>query len=302
MTSQAMPPRPRKTKAEAAPHHEGRPLMVRRARKSDENGAVQPESRLFVTALARGLEILSAFRIGDGPLGNQELARRSNLPKPTVSRMTHTLAQLGYLTFNPGAETYELGGRSLALGYAAISNMDIRRVARPIMREIAERENLHIALGIRDRLMILTVDTWEGKSLIGLRLPAGARMPIATTSAGKAYLAMVPEEERTRIMEEVQRQHGDEWGRIQSSITQARRDMAQHGYCLSLGEWQNDINGAGAAVVLPNGSGVYALSIGGPAYMVNREQLKAEYGPMLAAAARRIEAELGAESRPDRFR
>jgi DNA-binding IclR family transcriptional regulator len=270
--------------------------MVRRSRKAaEEDGSAPAESRLFVTALARGLEILSAFRIGDGPLGNQELARRSNLPKPTVSRMTHTLAQLGYLTFNPGAETYELGGRTLALGYAAISNMDIRRVARPIMRQIAEREDLHIALGIRDRLMILAIETWEGKSLIGLRLPPGARMPIATTSAGKAYLAMVAEEERGRVLEEVQRQHGDAWPRVQTSIAQARRDMARHGFCLSLGEWQSDINGAGAAVVLPNGSGVYALSIGGPAYMVSREQLKTEYGPMLAAAARRIEEELGAE-------
>ncbi len=271
--------------------------MVRRPRKDD---AAAAESRLFVTALARGLEILSAFRIGDGPLGNQELARRANLPKPTVSRMTHTLAQLGYLSFHPGQETYELGGRTLSLGYAAISNMDIRRVARPIIKEIAERENLHIALGIRDRLMVLAVETWEGRSLIGLRLPPGARMPIATTSAGKAYLATVAEEERRSVLEEVRRQHGDEWPRIETSVNQARRDMARYGYCLSLGEWQSDINGAGAAVVLPNGSGVYALSIGGPAYMVSREQLRSEYGPMLAAAARRIEAELGSELRPVR--
>lgn len=198
----------------AAQGRGGRPPMVRRSRKPDDADVDRPESRQFVTARARGLEILSAFRIGDGPLGNQELAQRANLPKPTVSRMTHTLAQMGYLTFNKGTETYEWAGRTLSLGYAAISNMDIRRVAGPIMREIAERENLHIALGIRDRLMILAIETWESRSPIALRLPTGARMPIATTSAGKAYLAMVPADERKRVLDEVRRHHGAEWPRI----------------------------------------------------------------------------------------
>lgn len=298
---------PRKTDARAtraaalnqavAGRVEARAPATRRPRKIDPDGQDLPDSRLFVTALARGLDILGAFRIGDGPLGNQELAHRSGLPKPTVSRMTHTLTQLGYLNFDPRAETYELGGRTLSLGYAAISNMDIRRVARPLMQEIAERENVHIALGIRDKLMVLAVETCEGKSLIGLRLPPGSRMPIATTSGGKAYLAAVSKEERATVMDEVRRNYGEEWPRIRRSVDQAIQEIATHGYCLSLGEWQSDINGVGAAIVLPNGSGVYVLALGSPAYLVGPDQLRTEYGPMLAKAARRIEADLGAEAK-----
>lgn len=269
-------------------------MIVRRPRKIETDPGEAADSRLFVTALARGLEILSAFRIGDGPLGNQELSRRSGLPKPTVSRMTHTLTQLGYLTFDPRTETYELGGRALSLGYAAISNVDIRRVARPIIEEIVERGNVHIALTMRDKLMILAVDTWEGRSLVGLRMPPGARMPIATTAGGKAYLAAVPESEREAVLDQVRSQHGDEWPRIRRSVEDAAREIERRGFCLSLGEWQSDINGAGAAVRLPNGS-VYALALGGPAYLVQREQLELEFGPLLYSAASRIEAQLGAE-------
>lgn len=284
--------------AHAAGRASVRAATARRPRKGDDEAAEPADSRLFVTALARGLEILGAFRIGDRPLGNQELAKRSGLPKPTVSRMTHTLTQLGYLSFEPRTETYELGGRALLLGYAAMSNVDIRRIARPIMEEIAERENVHIALTIRDKLMILAVETWEGRSLVGLRLSPGARMPIATTAGGKAYLASVPEAERNAILDEVRGQHGDEWPGIRLSVERAIREIDASGYCVSLGEWQSDINGAGAAIVLPNGSGVYALALGGPAYLVRREQLQEEYGPMLADAARRIEAELGSDARP----
>ena len=51
----------------------------------------------FNSALARGFRILRAFQVGDSFLGNAELARRSKIPKATVSRLTHTLCQLGYL-------------------------------------------------------------------------------------------------------------------------------------------------------------------------------------------------------------
>ena len=53
------------------------------------NGA--GKDRQFVTALARGLEILRCFQAGDPALGNQDIAERTGLPKPTVSRLTHTL-------------------------------------------------------------------------------------------------------------------------------------------------------------------------------------------------------------------
>ena len=35
-----------------------------------------PEDRHFVTALARGLDVLACFRSGDKALGNQEIAQR----------------------------------------------------------------------------------------------------------------------------------------------------------------------------------------------------------------------------------
>src|SRR5690606_20818969 len=57
-----------------------------------------PNDRKFITALARGLDVLSVFRPDDRLLGNQEIAARTGLPKPTVSRLTYTLTKLGYLT------------------------------------------------------------------------------------------------------------------------------------------------------------------------------------------------------------
>jgi DNA-binding IclR family transcriptional regulator len=248
--------------------------------------------RLFVTALARGLEVLSAFKAGDGALGNLELAKRTDLPKPTISRITHTLTQLGYLTYDQRLGTYELGGRTLSLGYAALANLDIRRIARPIMQSLADAHNLHVALAVRDKLMMLYVETCEGRGLVGLRISPGARVPIAVTALGKAYLSAVTDQELSGICDAIGRQQGDDWPLILRSIETAIRDVRERGFCLSVGEWRKDINAVGAPIVTPGGN-IYALTVGGPAYLVSQEQLDREYGPAVASAAKEITLSLG---------
>lgn len=267
---------------------------ARRPRATDDEAAEDSAGgRLFVSALARGLEVLSAFRARDRALGNLELAKRTGLPKPTISRITHTLTQLGYLAYDARSATYQLGGSTLSLSYVALANLDVRRVARPTMERLADSHNLHVALAMRDKQMMLNIETCEGQGLVGLRLATGSRMPVAVTAIGKAYLAAVADDERKSLMDAIRRQHGEDWPMIVRSVERATRDVAERGFCVSAGEWRKDINAVGAPVVAPGGSTVYALSIGGPAYLMSQEQLDNEYGPAIAAAAQQISAALG---------
>src|SRR5262249_56260790 len=110
-------------------------LVTRTAalQSSVENGLAEGavgKDRQFVTALARGLDILRAFHAGEGMLGNQEIAHRTGLPKPTVARLTHTLTELGYLNYIRRFRKYELGASLLPLPYPPISSIDLRRPSR----------------------------------------------------------------------------------------------------------------------------------------------------------------------------
>ncbi|RED35211.1 IclR family transcriptional regulator [Rhodopseudomonas thermotolerans] len=272
-----------------------RQSLQRAARRPRADAADRDDAggRLFVSALARGLEVLGAFRAGDRALGNQELAERTGLPKPTISRMTHTLIQLGYLTYEPRSATYQLGARALALSYAALANLDVRKAALPIMTRLAEDSQLHVGLGTRERLMMLNIESCESDALIGLRLPPGSRVPIATTSLGRAYLAAIGEDERTPLLAELRAHHGNDWPKLEKAIARSAREMAKSGFCISIGEWRKDINAVGAAIVPPNGGPVYTLSFGGPAYLVSQQQLIEKHGPALARAAKAISFALG---------
>ena len=62
----------------------------------------------FATTLAHGLDLLAAFRNRSGSLSNADLALHTGLSRPTVSRLTYTLAQLGYLK-RDGKGRFQLG-------------------------------------------------------------------------------------------------------------------------------------------------------------------------------------------------
>jgi len=98
---------------------------------SSDGEPVKPEKdRKFVEALSRGLDVLRAFSQGPVILGNQDIARITGLPKPTISRMTYTLTKLGYLSYNTQLEKYQLSSGVLALGYAYVSNLKVRQLAK----------------------------------------------------------------------------------------------------------------------------------------------------------------------------
>ncbi|WP_347333583.1 IclR family transcriptional regulator, partial [Ralstonia pseudosolanacearum] len=124
-----------------------------------ESGAGREGDPNFVTALARGLELLRAFRPGDTLLGNQEFVRRTGFPKATVSRLAGTLVALGYLRYDDALGKYGLDAGVLALGFAYLASSDVVQLARPHMSAFAQRHGVSISLGRRERLDMVYLET-----------------------------------------------------------------------------------------------------------------------------------------------
>jgi len=250
--------------------------------------------RHFVTALARGLEVLASFRHGDRMLGNQELARRSGLAKSTVSRLTHTLTELGYLVYIEDSAKYALGTATLSLGSAMLSRLDIRKLAHPLMQQLAEFGQCMVSLGSRDRLSMLYIDAVRGSAAVTLSLDSGARIQIATTAMGRAYLTAVSAQERSDIMERVRKlADGERWPELQRGVANALRDIRELGVCCSFGEWQKDVNAIAVPVRPGGGLPPMAINCGAPAYMVSKEFLLEQVRPRLIALANELESSLG---------
>lgn len=247
--------------------------------KSVDSGA--ENDRQSVRALERGLEILRCFKPGDRFLGNQEIATRTGLPKPTISRLTHTLTRLGYLAYSEKFGKYHLDSAVLALGYSFLVNMDVRRIARPLMQELAEYAQASVALGVQDRLNMLYIEAYRSSATVTLTLDVGSQIPIATTSMGRALLCALPESDRSALLDQVRLRNETEWPRIRTGIDQAMKDYAERGFCLSLGDWKRDVHAVAAPLIPSDGSRILIFSCAGAAFQLRRHMLEDDIGPRL---------------------
>ncbi len=257
------------------------------------------KDRHFVTALSRGLDVLACFRTGDALLGNGELAERCRLPKSTVSRLSQTLARLGYLRYVEDTAKYRLGGATLALGSAMLSGLAIRQVARPMMQEVADFSLAVVALGVRVELGIIYIEVCRNKAALTLSLDVGSRVPLVTTAMGRAYFAAAADDERDVILHELRDAEEASWPRRRRALEAGIEQQRKAGCCSSFGEWQPDVNGIAIGFRPGGGLPTMALNCGGPSFNLSRAFLLDEVRPRLSSVVRRLEDALGVERRVD---
>ena len=248
------------------------------------------DDRTFVTALARGLDVLRCFRPDETALTNQEIAARTGLPKPTVSRLTYTLRKLGYLVHSERTGTYRLGAGVLALGYGVLAGMEIGELAKEEMRALCEGPSPHVtaALGERHRLQMVYMAVRRSGEGVSLTMNVGARLPLFHSAMGRAVLAAMSGDERSHMLRLAVQQKPEDEDRIRRSLDSALESYERHGFCTSFGDWRTEVNGIAVAIASLNGDRLYGLNLGGPSFLVSPEMLMDEYGERLLAAGRAL--------------
>ena len=253
----------------------------------DEN-----KDRQFVTALARGLEVLRCFKPRDRHLGNQDIAERTGLPKPTVSRLTYTLTRMGYLYHDDKLGKYQLGTGVLSLGFSLLTNMDVLKIARPLMQELADYSHTVVSVGTRDRSSMIYLDGRHSTAAtVSLRREPGTRVPIATTAMGRALLCGLPEDEREQLLEKIRLKDLVNWPKHKLGIEQALRDYQERGFCLSIGDWRSDVNAVGVPMLPIAGCRLLTFNCAAPSFVLRRHMLEDDIGPRLVNLVRTVEAE-----------
>ena len=101
-------------------------------------------------SLERGLAIIRAFRLDAYSLTNAEIAAITGLARTTVSRLTRSLVDSGFLEYDIASLRYRLGPPFLSFGKLARRGSVVLRMARPLMREIAEELSINVGLAVAD--------------------------------------------------------------------------------------------------------------------------------------------------------
>lgn len=225
------------------------------------------ENKVFVRSTAgsqsleRGLLLLRAFRHGVGVLTNAELAERVQLPRPTVSRLTRSLVDAGFLLYDIEAKGYRLAPVCLTLALSYRSSEPTLEMALPHMRALAEGRRVNVGLAVADRTEMVYLDSVRLSRLgIFRRLSPGSRIPIAQTSLGCAYLAGLPMAQRKTLLELLKREHGSAWPALKRHVDNSLQSVQESGFCAA--QWAAGM--AAVAAPLQTMSGLYALNVSFP--------------------------------------
>src|ERR1700728_1937089 len=189
-----------------------------------------------------------------------EAADLLGVARSTAHRLLSALRRRGFLMQDKPNGAYRPGPALYAIGMAAISRLDIRRIAQPVLEQRREKTREPPSLAVLEGTMVRFVECYEGTATVRIGSRAGVVRHAHASAVGKAILAALPESELAR------RYPGEELpGPTPASITsrhELMRELSQirrQGYALN---WEESSDGVAAvAVALRDASGIPLASI-----------------------------------------
>lgn len=128
-----------------------------------------------------------------------EVARRTGLPKSTVSRIVRSLIPHGLLELQD--EGLVLGLRFFELGEQASRPRSLRRLTYAHMESLRRATGQTVHLAVLDLVHVVYIEILRARNSPPLPSRIGGRVPAHATGVGKAILAFSPPEVTERLIE-----------------------------------------------------------------------------------------------------
>jgi IclR family transcriptional regulator, KDG regulon repressor len=244
-------------------------------------------------AVERALAILEAAAHEADGLSNAEISRKLQIPKSSASYILRTLEKHGYLHRDPESGKYRVGLKILSLSRGALSGIDVREVALPIMRHLVEKTNLTCHLAILDGPEAVYIEKVEPTGFIRMDTWVGRRMRVHATSVGKALVAHIPPTQLEKILAErtLERRTPKTITTLPRLLKELEKVRAQ-GYAVD--DEENNLGARCVGAPIFNQQGVIEASLGlsGTIHQVNQQTMP-RVVEALKDAARHISMQLG---------
>jgi len=192
-----------------------------------------------------------------------DLARQTNLERPTVHRLLRGLMREGLVDQDPATRRYRLGQLVFELGLAAVPQFDLRQLCEPALLRIAERTGDTVFLSTRSGYDAVCLDRKEGSFPIKtLTVDVGNRRPLGVGAGGGALLMALPEAEVEEILA-ANAPHFPRYANLQADdVRQMIKRAREIGYVFADRQVTPGAMSIGLPLTDPHGPPVAAISIG----------------------------------------
>jgi IclR family transcriptional regulator, acetate operon repressor len=252
----------------------------------------KPGRSYNITALQRGLHLLQLFSEAPRGLTAKQVAIISRLPVSTVHRFLVNLQHAGFLNCG-GDGVYRLGIACFAIGQAALSQLDIRRLSLPYLQELNHQTRETIHLTVRHGLSAVYVEKLDSPEQLRIYSRIGAGVPLYCTAVGKIMLAYMPKDEQDKVLRqlELKRFTPNTVGSMQELRTELQR-VARNGYACDMEEHELHIRCVAAPIRDHTGGVSASLSLTAPMVRMPVSRLR-QLAPLVQQAGLQISIQLG---------
>ncbi|HLJ90211.1 MAG TPA: IclR family transcriptional regulator [Candidatus Angelobacter sp.] len=238
-----------------------------------------------VQVLDRALAILDVLS-ADGPdLSLGEISEKLGLHKSTAHRLIMVLERHKLIERNSVNGRYRLGLKLFELGTRAVSRLDLRERARPVLERLVLETSETVHLCILDDTEVVYLDKVEPTRSVRMASSVGRRNPAHCTAVGKAMLAYLPEAQ----VEAIVRKLGFK-AMTANTITNfhdLKVELAairERGYAVDNEEIEEGVRCVSCVVRDFSGGPVAAVSVSGPSFRLTMEKTKTLSRPVMTAA------------------
>lgn len=243
------------------------------------------------TTLLKGLALLEALAMSDGPRGVTALANQLGMAKSDVHRLLRALAGQRYVRKAAESGRYECTLKVWELGALVAERLDLRRVARHHVENLAHETSEAVHLSVLDGVDVLYVDKIDSPQPVRAYSRIGGRAPAHCVATGKALLAHAPEAVLDRAVGALQR-YTPRTITNAAALRKELRRVREAGYAINRGEWRESVCGLAAPIFDVSGNAIAAIGVSGPIERLTHGRLR-EFAPLVVSAAREISRALG---------
>jgi len=234
-----------------------------------------------IQVVSRAFDVLRCFEGHEARLGNLEISNRCGLPRSTVSRLTHTLTRMGQLVYLPRDQKYRIGLSAVAMSTSMMRGLQLRKLIRSRLEEVAEDIPGTIGFVIPDRFYLVYLEFARAANALGLHSGTGTRIAMARTAAGHAYVAALDEDVGNAVLAEMERECPEDARILRPRLEDNRRALREDGYVTACGSWSPHINGIAAPLWSPQYQTFVVVTIGLLSTMYSEQRLREEVAPRL---------------------
>ncbi|WP_271896709.1 IclR family transcriptional regulator [Candidatus Phyllobacterium onerii] len=219
-----------------------------------------------------------------------DISRNIEETKPRILRMLRTLEQRG-LVRKSKMGTYRLGNTAIVLGTAASTQVDLVRIASPILEELGQKTNETAQLRIIDNGESLCIAKFEPMRDLRVQAMIGRRRPLFAGSY-KVLLAFLQPQVQMQMIPATLPRFTNSTITNHAKLLQELENVRKNGVCVSYGEVSEQLVSVSVPVLAFDGSVIAAINVAAPAFRTQQSDVN-RYTLLLKDAAAKISARLG---------